>query len=75
MYLQDWSLCGGLTQPAAKNLPLPVYSPLHSGMGREMEEQKEVKFEGLDKHTLVKERRKENHQVMQRHSLSTSFMA
>lgn len=40
-------------------------------MGREMEEQKQEKLEGQDKHNLVKERGIENHQVMQRQSLST----
>lgn len=36
-----------------------------------MEEQKQEKLEGQDKHNLVKEREKENHQIMQRQSLST----
>lgn len=40
-------------------------------MGREMEEQKQEKLEGQDKHNLVKERGIENNQVMQRQSLST----
>lgn len=59
------------TQPGTKHLLLPAYFPHCSGMGREMEEQKQEKLEGQDKHNLVKERGIENNQVMQRQSLST----